>query len=408
MACARDARWLYIPRRRIEPTPTADWEDAVTGLRLPLAWLLRAPARTFFVSLAVGSSLAVVLLLEGFQSGLYAQMEGVVLRRGADLIVAQAGVANFLASRSKLPQNSRSQVEAVAGVEDAYPLTVVPIIFEADGRRSPILLVVHQELGGPDQIVRGTGIARPRDIVIDESLASLYGIEPGDPFRVADYEFRVAGIARGAAAMFTAMAFASYDDLLDLYFSSDVMGDVTSLPLVSFLLVRLSGGADRRDVAAAIEASVASADVFLPEDLAANDRAMGRSLFGPVMGAVTAVAGGVCLLVIGLVLYVGASGRRGTLAVLEALGFRSAHLAVAICVEGLGLFALSLPLALALALGIGQLVEAWAPLYQVEVLVPGPLLRSFLAGLGLTLLASLSPIWVLRRLDPADAFRSLA
>ena len=380
----------------------------MTTLRLSRAWLTRAPARTLFVSLAVGSSLCVVLLLEGFQSGLYAQMQRVVLHRGADLIVAQAGVGNFLASRSKLPQTSREQVESVAGVVEAYPLTLVPIIFEKNGRRSPIILVVHQELGGADRIERGSDIQRPRDIVIDESLASRYGIEPGDPFRIADFEFRVAGIARGAAAMFTAMAFATYDDLLDFYFSSGVMGDVMSLPLVSFLLVRLADGVDPRQTAAAIEASVPAADVFLPEALAANDVAMGRSLFGPVMGAVTTVAYGVCLLVIGLVLYVGAASRRGSLGVLEALGFRSAQLAAAMAAEGVGLLALSLPIALALALGIGHLVQAFAPLYTVDVLAIGPLLRSFVAGLGLTLLASLAPVWVLRHLDPADAFRSLA
>jgi ABC-type antimicrobial peptide transport system permease subunit len=285
---------------------------------------------------------------------------------------------------------------------------MVPIIYEHGGRRSPILLVVHQELGGAERILRGTGIERSRDIVIDESLASLYGLKPGDAFVVADFEFRVAGIARGAAAMFTAMAFATYDDLLDLYFRSGLSGDVASLPLVSFLLVRLAEGAERGAVAAAIEASVPSADVFLPEALAANDVAMGRSLFGPVMSAVTAVAYGVCLLVIGLVLYVGASARRGSLGVLKALGFRNAQLATGMAAEGLGLFAFSIPLALALALGIGRLVEAWAPLYAVDVLVAGPLLRSFLAGLGLTLLASLAPVRVLRSLDPADAFRHLA
>jgi putative ABC transport system permease protein len=379
----------------------------VTALRLPVAWLTRTPARSFFVALAMGSSLCVVLLLEGFQAGLYAQMAGASLRRGADLIVAQAGVKDFLASRSKLPQTSRSRVESVPGVAGAYPITMVPIIFEKSGRRTPVLLVVHQRLGGADRIVRGAGLERPRDIVIDESLASRYAIEPGDPLVLADFEFRVAGITRGEAAMFTAMAFATYDDLLDFYFSSGVMGDVTSLPLVGFLLVRLAEGADRRGVAAAIEASVPSVDVFVPETLAANDVAMGQSLFGPVMGAVTSVAYGVCLLVIGLVLYVGADGRRGSLGVLKALGFRDVQLAAAMVVEGLGLFALSLPLALLLALAIGRAVEAWAPLYVVDVLVPGPLMRSLLAGLGLTLLASLAPVRVLRHLEPADALRSL-
>lgn len=179
---------------RFEPP---DPGPAMTALRLPRAWLTRAPARTFFVSLAGASSLCVVLLLEGFQSGLYAQMEQGVLRRGADLVVTQAGVGNFLTSRSKLPQTSREEVESVAGVSEAYPLTMVPILFEARGRRSPVMLVVHQEVGGADRIVRGTGSEDPRGIVIDESLTSLYGIGPGDPFVVGGFEFRVTGASPG-------------------------------------------------------------------------------------------------------------------------------------------------------------------------------------------------------------------
>lgn len=378
----------------------------MTFLRLPWAWVSRAPARTLLVSLAIGGSLCVVLLLEGFQSGLYRQMEQVVLRRGADLIVAQAGVGNFLASRSKLPQFSRTRVESVPGVATADPLTIVPVIFEKDARKSPILLVVYDGLGGPTRIVRGTGLRRPRDIVIDESLATMYELEPGDPLVVADYDFVVAGIARGEAAMFTAMAFASYDDLIDLYFSSDVMGDVASLPLLSFLLVRLADGGQVDEVAAAIEASLPSGDVFLPEELAANDVRMGQSLFGPVMGAVTDVAYAVCLLVIGLVLYAGASARRRSLGLLRALGFRNAQLAAGMTAEGIALFAISLPVALAAALSIGRIVEVWTPLYSVQVVVAAPLTRTLLAGLAATLLASLVPVAVLRRVDPADAFRS--
>lgn len=204
------------------------------------------------------------------------------------------------------------------------------------------------------------------------------------------------------------MAFATYDGLLDFYFSSGLSGDVASLPLVSFLLIRLAEGAEGRAVADAVEASVPAVDVFLPEALAANDVAMGRSLFGPVMGAVTAVAYGVCLLVIGLVLYVRARARRSSLGVLKALGFRNGQLAAGMAAEGMGVLALAFPMGLLLALGIGHLVEAWAPLYAVDVRVAGPLLRSFLAGLALTLVASLAPMRVLRRLDPADAFRSLA
>jgi hypothetical protein len=71
------------------------------------------PLRSLLTCGAISSALALILLLEGFQSGLLIQLKNVALNRGADLIVAQSGVSNFVASRSLLPQLSRERIEAV-------------------------------------------------------------------------------------------------------------------------------------------------------------------------------------------------------------------------------------------------------------------------------------------------------
>lgn len=95
--------------------------------------------RTLLTCMAVAGALAVILLLEGFQSGLLIQLRNVALNRGADLIVAQSGVSNFIATRSLLPQLSRRRIEAVEGVIEAHPITMLPVIYEKQGyRKSPI------------------------------------------------------------------------------------------------------------------------------------------------------------------------------------------------------------------------------------------------------------------------------
>ncbi len=66
--------------------------------------------RMLFVCLAIAASLALILVLEDFQQGLFAQLHNVVTNRGGQLIVTQAGVRNFVASRSVLPQMSRAQI----------------------------------------------------------------------------------------------------------------------------------------------------------------------------------------------------------------------------------------------------------------------------------------------------------
>ena len=75
-------------------------------LRLIYRQIIYEPFRTLLTCVAIGSALAVILLLEGFQTGLFVQLKNVSLNRGADLIVAQTGVTNFVASRSLLPQIS--------------------------------------------------------------------------------------------------------------------------------------------------------------------------------------------------------------------------------------------------------------------------------------------------------------
>lgn len=95
--------------------------------RMALEW-----EHTLFVRLAIGAALA-VLLLESFMQRLLGQLRNVVLARGGDLIVTQAGVADFVASRSALPQSSRAATEVINGVDTAHPMALVPVIYQRGG-----------------------------------------------------------------------------------------------------------------------------------------------------------------------------------------------------------------------------------------------------------------------------------
>jgi len=140
-------------------------------LKLIYRQLVYEPFRTLLTCGAIASALAVILLLEGFQAGLLVQLKNVALNRGADLIVAQAGVANFVASRSLLPQLSRERIESIEGVIEAHPITMVPVIYEKPGyRKSPIFFVVYDTGGGPSKLKAGHEAKELREIVIDESL----------------------------------------------------------------------------------------------------------------------------------------------------------------------------------------------------------------------------------------------
>jgi hypothetical protein len=258
-------------------------------LRLAFRQLQLDPLRTLLTAIALGSVIAVILILEGFEQGQYFQLERMVLKRNSDLVVAQAGVRNFIAVRSSIPQTVRSEIETVEGVKIAHPLTAIPIIHNVDNVLTPVYVLVYDTGGGPSSIVEGKGIREGRDMVIDYSLAKKYGIKPGDDFIISDFTFKVSGITKEAAFMMP-FAFISYDGMIDLYLESEIAPDLSTFPMLSYLFLELEESADPVKVTSMIEALVPSVDVYTPEQVAARDVNMGRTFFAPIMGLLVIVA----------------------------------------------------------------------------------------------------------------------
>ena len=226
-------------------------------------------------------------------------------------------MANFVASRSLLPQLSREHIESIEGVVEAHPMTMVPVIYEQAGyRKSPIFFLVYDTGGGSSKIKSGRVAQEPREIVIDESLAVLYDVNVGDPFIVADFEFRVSGIAEQASALFTAFSFINYDDMIDFFFDSDLVVDISNLPLLSYLLVELEPRVDKKDIVQKIEAVESEVDAFLPEQLSKNDISLGCALFGSVMGVLIGAGYIIALLVVGMIIFAEVHARLRNLGVI--------------------------------------------------------------------------------------------
>lgn len=372
--------------------------------RLAFHQLFTDPVRSALTALALAAVIGVSLVLQGFEQGLYHQLQRTALARGADLILTQAGVSNLLAARSTLPQLARQAVEAVPGVANAHPFTGFPQIYAGGGRRTPVFVMVFDTLGGPARLVEGRPIASGQDVVVDESLARKYDLRVGDPFLLSDYGFRIAGISRGDAALFTPFVFINYDGLIDLFLESEIAPDISTFPLLSFLLVELSEGADTGTVARAIEAQVPAVDVFTPEALAGNDINLGRTLFGPVMRLLLAVSYVIGVLVVGLIVYADINARRRNFGVLLALGFDHRRIGTTVLAQAGLLLLLAFPLGVLLAETIAQVVHGLVPLYLVEISTPGVLGKALAGVVAMAAAGALLPLRLLRRVDPQLVF----
>lgn len=374
-------------------------------LRLIAYRLKLGPFRTTAVVISIAAVIAEILILEGFLAGMYEQLRQAVLRRGGDLIATQAGVSNFMAVRSILPQLSRLDVEAVEGVRAAHPITGLPVIYDQDGRRTPIFLFVYDTAGGPADIIAGKPIASDRGIIIDRALSVRYGLAPGDIFEVSDFAFTVSGISAGSSAFFTPFGFITYDDLIDFYFDSEVAADIATFPLLSFLLIDVEPDAEPATVAAHIEATVDEADVHVPVDLARRDENLARTLIGPVLGLMLAVSYVIGALVVAMFMSAAVRGRLRELGVLKALGFGPRALAGAVLIEAILLTVLAIPIGILLAHGAAKAIDSVSPLYLVLVNEPLAITQTVIACLAFAALGALVPMRTISRVDPADIFR---
>ena len=374
-------------------------------LRLAINQLRYEWSRSLLTTLAISAAIAMILVLRGFEQGLYAQSERVVLDRGGDLFLTQSGVSNFLAVRSSLPQMTRSEVEAIEGVRTAHPLTGFWAIYGPQSNKFPLLLLVYDTQGGPTHLIEGEPINRSRDIVIDIGLSKRFDLKPGDPLVISDFEFTISGITSGSSALFSNFAYVSYDGMIDLFLESEIAPDISTFPLLSFLLVELEEGMDHVSIAKRIEQSVPAVDVFLPGTLANNDKALGKELFGPIMNVLVILSYIIGLLVIGMIVYSDVSLRRRNYAVMKALGFKFSHITKGILIHSTTVVLLAYPFGVFFAHLTSIGIELNMPVYLVQVLEPLGLLKVLFGVLGMMIFASLLPLRMISKTDPVLAFQ---
>lgn len=355
--------------------------------------------------LAISVTIAMILVLRGFEQGLYVQSEKVVLDRGGQLILSQKGVSNFLAVRSSLPQLKRSEVEAVAGVKEAHPLTSFWVIYGPDGNKTPLLLLVYDSIGGPTHLVEGHPIENGREIVVDVGLSQRFNLKIGDPLVISDFEFRIAGITSRSSALFSTIGFITYDGMIDLFLESEIAPDISTFPLLSFLLVEIKSGEDPAAVGKRIEHQITEVDVFTPQALAQKDVALGKELFGPVMNVLIILSYVIGMLVIGLIIYSDVSSRRRSYGIMKAVGFNVFHITKGVMVQATVLILFAYPVGVLLALLVSKGIELNMPVYLVQIIDPAGLVNVIFGVLVMMVIGSLLPIRLIARTDPLIVFQ---
>ena len=354
--------------------------------------------KTRFALSVGGVALAImlVLILDGFQVGMYRQITSYLDHSEGSLVVAQEGVVNLIGATSLLPLGTSAQVEAVEGVQEVAPILSQFVILGLHDKKQPAYLVGYSpELGGgPWEIVEGREPEVDEEMVFDRVLAERHAIGVGDRVVLMDRSYRIVGLSGGTTSWMTSFLFLRKSAVESLLLSPGA---------TSFLLVVVADGQSPEIIRDRIS-RLSGVEAMLKSEVQANDSRLLARFFSAPVRLMTAIAFLVGVLVVGLVIYTATVERQREYGVLKALGARNRLLYKVVLAQAALAALVGTGLGILLARAASAAIMAARPQFLV-VMQSEMAGRAIVIGLGMGLLAALFPARVLAGLAPAEVFR---
>ena len=345
--------------------------------------------------LGVAVSIALILLLAGYRSGVYGQASAYLDNTPGSVVVAERGIRDFLGTSSVLPPNARDAVAATPGVARAIPVVSQFVIFERHGRKDGFFLIGYDPVvgGGPWKLVDGREPGADDELVIDRTTARQHDIAIGDQVSLLDRNATVVGLSDETTFWAGSIAFARITTLESL---------ARAPGLRSFLIVTPEAGTSPEALRDRL--AIPGTEVLLKSDVIANDRKLMARVYDAPIGLMVAIAFVVGVLVVGLVIYTATIERRREYGALKAIGARNRTLYGVVATQAFIAVAAGAVSGIALGYGAGAALMAWRPQFPVDI-EPAAVGVVLIASLVMAVLAALIPARAVARLEPAEVFR---
>ncbi|MBI4674528.1 MAG: ABC transporter permease [Chloroflexi bacterium] len=344
-----------------------------------------------------GVALAVMLtlLLNGFLTGMFAQISAYLENAPGSIVVAQDGVNNLLGATSILPGGAAASVKA-QGAAKVVPILSQFIILDLHEKKQPAYLIGYDPKlgGGPWKMAGGREPRTDKEVVFDRVLAQRHEIALGETVEILDRDFTVVGLSEETNSWMTSFIFIRKSAAEKLLRARDA---------TSFLLVTASARLSDDEMLGRLR-EIRDVEVLPKREVMANDVKLFGKFFSAPLQLMSGIAFLVGTLVVGLVIYTATVERQREYGVLKAIGARNGVLYRVVALQALIATMAGSVLGVAAALGAAQLIMGVYPQFLV-VLEPRAVIQALAIGLGMALLAALFPARVVARLAPADVFR---
>jgi putative ABC transport system permease protein len=365
--------------------------------RWTLQSLLSEPMALAASIAATAAALLLVMFFEAVYAGESEQIVAYVEHSEADVWVMQRGVSNMHMATSYLSDWKASQVRAVPGVAEVDAILYLNTVIESGDRPwfSYIIgLDVPSSLAGPWAMAAGRAEPGPGEAVVPVTFARMTDLALGDPVRITDRNFTVVGFSDGTFSMANSVVFVARNDLEHL---------MRSLDIVSFLLVRAEAGVDAPALAADIEREIDDVRALTADEFVRNDRRMAMQMGVDMIALMTLIGGALAMLLVAFTIYSQVARQRRELAVVKALGASNRALYISVGLQAAAVTAASVAMAAGLALVLMPIATALVAPVTLK-LTAAAVARIAVAGIGVTLLASLISVHQIARVDPLSAF----
>jgi len=352
-------------------------------------------------------SVVLVTLQVGLFIGAMHNCSCIIDRAGCDVWIMKKGTRN-LDMADQIPERILFQVIPTPGVAWAEPLIVHFAVWRSDDGRQENIEVVglrrDTRLDLPWQMAAGERdrILRTGGVIIDQRERMRFGsggrlLAMGETPEISGHATRVAGFSTGVGTFTTApYVFTEYKRALD--FARMPQGSA------KFVVAGASAGVKPEELARRLRQRLPDMDVLTTAEFSAISRDYWLFKTGMGLGVILASALGfiVGVVIVGQTMYSATIERLQEYGTLKALGMGNLGLSRIIVQQAL--------IAGVLGYGIGSLI-AWhmgckLPAFNVPVEVPlWWTAAMFLVTVGMCIVASITSVVRVFRLEPAIVFR---
>lgn len=338
-----------------------------------------------------------ILILVGLYRGWSETLSKYIYTVGADVWVMQKGSIDMSHSISLLPNATQEQLESVTGVETVYSLVGNRIMVEINGDEVTTRVIgfdTANNIGGPFDLIEGSGTVKQGEIVIDRMLQKNQNVQLGDTLKLNQRDFTVTGIVEGGPLF--QQSYISMDEARDIFHMND---------LSNFFLVFLKDRAAIENVMQRIEEQNAGLDAQTEEEFATNNEKEIMDKFLPIIGVLVFIGFIVGVVIISLTIYTATIEKTREYGVLKAIGARNGYLYRIVLMQSGITGALGFALGVGLTLVGGNFINDIEPLFVTLIQWQDVL---WIGGLTIAMIivASYIPVRKVLRIDPAIVFKA--